>query len=309
MNSDSSITLKNRSITLTEFGYITAVREFDDWVEISNESNLQLRMRKIYHRWPHVLAKCKNFMTKNIKAVTRSGTEASTQSHFNDIYINPPGARLLAFPMDGRDAPNTVEQLIMERVWKQEVWAEDISNKADLFSERDRFQASIENQSEREKFLTERTTKFLNSNYSQFSRKQIIYLRLDKRTRRRAAMRLGIDLSGHSNLKMHLEGHLYNTNFIHITLPEFGGLDGIVGVHRNEDGNQWISTINNGDKGWWKHETDVANHSKDVDEPITHYLSLFNEIQKSRHDLLKNRRENTLTRQTLIKFPKNRDAL
>ena len=309
MNSDSSITLKNRSITLTEFGYITAVREFDDWVEISNESNLQLRMRKIYHRWPHVLAKCKNFMTKNIKAVTRSGTEASTQSHFNDIYINPPGARLLAFPMDGRDAPNTVEQLIMERVWKQEVWAEDISNKADLFSERDRFQASIENQSEREKFLTERTTKFLNSNYSQFSRKQIIYLRLDKRTRRRAAMRLGIDLSGHSNLKMHLEGHLFNTNFIHVTLPEFGGLDGVVGVHRNEDGNQWITTINNGDKGWWKHETDVANHSKDVDEPITHYLSLFNEIQKSRHDLLKNRRENTLTRQTLIKFPKNRDAL
>ena len=122
-------------------------------------------------------------------------------------------------------------------------------------------------------------------------------------------MRLGIDLSGHSNLKMHLEGHLYNTNFIHVTLPEFGGLDGIVGVHRNEDGNQWISTINNGDKGWWKHETDIANHSKDVDEPITHYLSLFNEIQKGRHDLLKNRRENTSSHQTLIKFPKNRDAL
>ena len=309
MNSDSSISLKNRSITLTEFGYITAVREFEDWVEISNEANLQLRMRKIYHRWPHVLAKCKTFMTKNIKAVTRSGTGASNKAHFNEIYIDPPGAGLLAFPIDGINAPNTVEQLIMERVWKQEVWAEDISNKADLFAERDRFQASIEVQSEREKFLTERTTRFLNTDYPQFSKKQIIYLRLDKRTRRRAAMRLGIDLSGHSNLKMHLEGHLYNTNFIHVTLPEFGGLDGIVGVHRNEDGNQWISTINNGDKGWWKHETDIANHSKDVDEPINHYLSLFNEIQKSRHDLLKNRRENTSSHQTLIKFPKTRDAL
>ena len=308
MNSDSSISLKNRSITLTEFGYITAVREFEDWVEISNEANLQLRMRKIYHRWPHVLAKCKAFMTKNIKVVTRSGTEASNKAHFNEIYIDPPGAGLLAFPIDGINAPNTVEQLIMERVWKQEVWAEDISNKADLFAERDRFKASIEVQSEREKFLTDRTTRFLNTNYPQFSKKQIIYLRLDKRTRRRAAMRLGIDLSGHSNLKMHLEGHLYNTNFIHVTLPEFGGLDGIVGVHRNEDGNHWISTINNGDKGWWKHETDIANHSKDVDEPITHYLSLFNEIQKSRHDLLKNRRENTSSHQTLIKFPKNRDA-
>ena len=309
MNSDSSISLKNRCFTLTEFGYITSVREFEDWIEISNDANLQLQMRKIYHRWPHVLAKCKTFMTKNIKAVTRSGTEASNKANFNEIYIDPPGAGLLAFPIDGINAPNTVEQLIMERVWKQEVWAEDISNKADLLAERDRFQASIEVQSEREKFLTERTTRFLNTNYPQFSKKQIIYLRLDKRTRRRAAMRLGIDLSGHSNLKMHLEGHLYNTNFIHVTLPEFGGLDGIVGVHRNEDGNQWISTINNGDKGWWNHETDIANHSKDVDEPITHYLSLFNEIQKSRHDLLKNRSKNTSSHQTLIKFPKNRDAL
>ena len=309
MNSDSSISLKNRSITLTEFGCITAVREFEGWVEISNEANSKLRMEKVYHRWPHVLAKCKTFMTKNIRAVTRSGTEALNKAHFNEIYIDPPGAGLLAFPIDGMNAPNTVEQLIMERVWKQEVWAEDISNQADLFVERDRFQASLEVQSEREKFLTERTTRFLNTNYLQFSKKQIIYLRLDKRARRRAAMRLGIDLSGHSNLKMHLEGHLYNTNFIHVTLPEFGGLDGVFGVHRNEDGNQWISTVNNGDKGWWKHETEIAKHSKDVDEPITHYLSLFNKIQLSRHDLSKNRRENSSSHQTLIKFPKNRDAL
>ena len=54
-------------------------------------------------------------MTRNIKAVTRSGIEASTKTHFNEIYIDPPGARLLAFPADGRNAPNTVEQLIMER--------------------------------------------------------------------------------------------------------------------------------------------------------------------------------------------------
>ena len=309
MNSDTSISLKNRSITLTEFGHIMAVREFEGWIEISNEANSKLRMKKVYHRWPHVLAKCKTFMTKNIRAVTRSGTEALNKAHFNEIYIDPPGAGLLAFPIDGMNAPNTVEQLIMERVWKQEVWAEDISNQADLFVERDRFQASLEIQSEREKFLTERTTRFLNTNYLQFSKKQIIYLRLDKRARRRAAMRLGIDLSGHSNLKMHLEGHLYNTNFIHVTLPEFGGLDGVFGVHRNEDGNQWISTVNNGDKGWWKHETEIAKHSKDVDEPITHYLSLFNKIQLSRHDLSKNRRENSPSHQTLIKFPKNRDAL
>ena len=111
------------------------------------------------------------------------GSEASTKTHFNEIYVSPPGASLLAFPADGQNAPNTVEQLIMERIWKQQVWAEDMSNTGDLVAERDRFQASLEIQSEREKFLTERTTKFLNTNYPQFSRKQIIYLRLDKRTK------------------------------------------------------------------------------------------------------------------------------
>ncbi len=307
MNTDPYISFEKRSITLTEFGHIVAVREFDNWVEISNEVGLKLRMRKIYHRWPHTLAKCKSFMSKNIKAVTRCGAETSNSVFFNEIYIDPPGARLLAFPPDGKNAPNTVEQLIMERVWKQEVWAEDISNTADLITERDRFYTALQTQSERDKFLTERTTAFLNLNYSQLLKKQIIYLRLDKRTRRRAAMRLGVDLSGHSNLKVHLEGHLHNTNFIHVTLPEFEGLDGVIGLHRNEDGNQWISTINNGDKGWWAHETKIAKHKKDVDEPIKHYMTLFKDIQFSRHNLSKNKRNGSTSHQTLIKFPKNRE--
>ena len=309
MITDPTISFDKRSITFTEFGRITAVREFEDWVEISNEADLKLRMKKVYHRWPHALAKCRSFMTKNVKTVTRCSVETSNTAFFNEIYIDPPGARLLAFPKDGKNAPDTVEQLIMERVWKQEVWSENISNKTNLIKERDRFHIALQAQSDRDKFLTDRTTTFLNTNYSNFAVKKIIYLRLDKRTRRRAAMRLGIDLSGHSNLKVHLEGHLYNTNFIHVTLPEFGGLDGIIGLHRNEDGNQWISTINNGDTQWWAHEVKIANLSKDVDEPITHYLALFKEIQISRHDLMKNKNQGAAVYQTLIKFPKNRDVL
>ena len=165
MNNVPSIFFEKRSITLTEFGHIVAVREFDDWVEISNETGLELRMEKAYHKWPNVLAKCRSFMTKNVKTVTRSGSETSVKASFNEIFIDPPGAPLLAFPPDGKNAPDTVEQLIMERIWKQQVWAEDMSNTGDLVAERDRFQASLEIQSDREKFLTERTTKFLNSNH------------------------------------------------------------------------------------------------------------------------------------------------
>ena len=74
-------------------------------------------------------------------------------------------------------------------------------------------------------------------------------------------MRLGINLAGHSNLGAS-RGHLYNTNFIR-DLPEFGGIDAIIGLHRKEDGNQWISTINNGDNKWWEHESKIA-YEKDV---------------------------------------------
>ena len=305
MTSNKSIFLQSRQITLTEFGYIAAIREFRDCVEISNSEGATLRMKKAYHRWPKALAKCKGFMTKNIEVVTRCGAETLPEKHFNEVYINPPGAPLLNFPKDGKNAPETVEQLIMERVWKQEVWAEDIRNTVDLVAERDRFQASIQIQSERDKYLTNRTTGFLNLHFTKLSMKRVIYLRIDKRTRRRAAMRLGIDLSGHSNLKVHLEGHLYNTNYLHVTLPEFGGIDGVIGLHRNEDGNQWISTVNNGDKDWWKHESKVATHKKDVDEPITHYLSLFAKIQSSRYGWLATKEHDHKKTQTVIKFPKN----
>ena len=221
--------------------------------------------------------KCRKSLAHGIRIVTRCGVNLDEGSFFNEVYIDPNGAPLLAFPPDGDDAPNTVEQLVMERIWKQEVWAEDISNRKDLTFEQNRFKNALAQQSDRDKFLTERTTDFLNNRYSQFSIKRLQHLYIDEHTRRRAAMRLGINLAGHSNLKVHLEGHLYNTNFIHVTLPEFGGLDGIIGLHRKEDGNQWISTINNGDNKWWEHERKIA-HEKDVDEPIAHYLKIFSKI-------------------------------
>ena len=303
MIKNKSVILKNRQIKLTEFGQITALHEFDDTFEISNSGGGMLVMKKTYHKWPHTLKKCRKSLSVGSRIITRSSTNSDDCKFFNEVYIDPNAAPLLAFPTDGEKAPETVEQLIMERIWKQEVWLEDISNPKDLSAERDRFEKALENQSDRDKFLTERTTKFLNSRYLEFSNKRLLYLYIDEHTRRRAAMRVGVNLAGHSSLKVHLEGHLYNTNFIHVTLPEFGGIDSVIGLHRKEDGNQWISTINNGDHKWWEHECKVIQ-DKDVDEPLTHYLGLFNEILNSRYGLTKTKEQETGFHKTVIKFPK-----
>ena len=303
MIQNHSLFLKNRQITLTEFGYITALDELNETLEISNDDGKKLKMRKMYHKWPHTLQKCKKSLSQGIRVVTRCGANSDEGGFFNEVYIDPNGAPLLSFPPDGENAPDTVEQLVMERIWKQEVWAEDISNRKDLASERNRYQHALERQSDRDKFLTERTTEFLNNRYAEFAIKRLQHLYIDEHTRRRAALRLGINLAGHSNLKVHLEGHLYNTNFIHVTLPEFGGIDGVIGLHRKEDGNQWISTINNGDDKWWGHESKIV-FEKDVDEPITHYLRIFGEILDDRYGINKSKKPDANSQQTIIKFPK-----
>ena len=295
--------LLNRELTLTEFGFIASVHDLEGWIKIVNKDGDELHMKKTYHRWPKVLEKCRNMMIKDFKVVTRYCSSLAHQKYFNEIYIDPPNAPLLGHPLDGSEAPVTLEQLVMERVWKQEVLAEDMSNSSDLQAERERFLESLKNQSDRDKFLTSRTTSFLNSRYLTFSKKKAVYLYIDEHTRRRAALRLGIDLTGYSTLKVILEGHLYNTNFIHVILPEFESIDCIIGLHRKEDGNEWISTINNGDTGWWIHEKNIALH-KDIDKPIKHYLELFYQIQISRHDLSKQKEKNHLGHQTVIKFPK-----
>ena len=303
MIQNQSLVLKNRQITLTEFGQITALHEFDNAFEISNEYGKTLTMRKMHHRWPHALQKCRKSLSLGFNIVTRCSTDTDPNRFFNEVYIDPNGAPLLAFPSDGEKAPETVEQLVIERIWKQEVWAEDISNPEYLAAERVRFKNALDHQTDRDKFLTERTTEFLNNRYSEFSIKRLQYLYIDEHTRRRAAMRLGINLTGHSSLKVHLEGHLYNTNFIHVTLPEFGGIDGVIGLHRKEDGNQWISTINNGDNKWWEHECEVVTE-RDLDKPITHYLSIFSAILDSRYNQTKTKEKGTSSPKTVIKFPK-----
>ena len=179
MIKNKSVILKNREIKLTEFGQITALHEFDDTFEISNSDGDMLIMRKMYHKWPHTLKKCRKSLSVGNKIITRRSTNSDDCKFFNEIYIDPNSAPLLAFPTDGEKAPETVEQLIMERIWKQEVWLEDISNPKDLSAERDRFEKALEYQSDRDKFLTEMTTEFLNSRYLEFSIKRLLYLYID----------------------------------------------------------------------------------------------------------------------------------
>ena len=56
---------------------------------------------------------------------------------------------LLAFPTNGEGTPERLlNNLLMERIWKQEVWLEDIeSNPKDLSAERDdRFEKALKYQ-------------------------------------------------------------------------------------------------------------------------------------------------------------------
>ena len=126
MIQNQSLVLKNRQITLTEFGQITTLNEFDDTFEISNDNGNILIMRKLYHKWPRTLQKCRKSLSIGVKIVTRCGANSDHSRFFNEVYIAPNGAPLLAFPSDGKDARETVEQLVMERIWKQEVWAETV---------------------------------------------------------------------------------------------------------------------------------------------------------------------------------------
>ena len=219
---------------------------------------------------------------------------------FSEVYIDPNEHLCYLFRMI-LERPTPLNSWL-QRIWKQEVWAIDISNRKDLMSERNRYQHALEQQSDREKFRQKGQLSFLIIAIQSFQLNGYnIYI--DEHIRRRAAMRLGINLAGHSNLKVHLEGHLYNTNFMHVTLPEFGGIDGVIGLHRKEDGNQWISTINNGDDRWWVHESKIVSE-KDVDKPITHYLRIFGEILNDRYGLKKSKKPDANFK-TIIKFPKN----
>ena len=183
MIKNKSVILKNRQVKLTEFGQITALHEFDDTFKISNSDGDMLTMRKLYHKWPHTLKKCRRSLSVGSRIITRGSINSDDCKFFNEVYIDPNSAPLLAFPTDGGKAPETVEQLIMERIWKQEVWLEDISNPKDLSAERDRFEKALECQSDRDKFLTERTTEFLNSRYLDFSSKRLLYLYIVKLTK------------------------------------------------------------------------------------------------------------------------------
>ena len=52
MTQNQSLILKNRQITLTEFGRITALHEFDGSIEIANQDGNKLLMNGVIHLAP-----------------------------------------------------------------------------------------------------------------------------------------------------------------------------------------------------------------------------------------------------------------
>ena len=104
MIQNHSLFLKNRQVTLTEFGYVTALDEHNESFKISSDNGKELEMRKMHHKWPHTIQKCRKSLAHGIRIVTRCGANMDEGSFFNEVYIDPNGAPLLAFPPDGEIA-------------------------------------------------------------------------------------------------------------------------------------------------------------------------------------------------------------
>ena len=81
MTQNRSLILKNRKITLTEFGHITALHEFDDSIEIANPHGNKLLMKKMYHKWPHALQKCKKFQNAYLTDILKDMTDLGVPIH------------------------------------------------------------------------------------------------------------------------------------------------------------------------------------------------------------------------------------
>jgi len=278
------LTLHERRATLLEFGRIVHVGQDNEWIYIRNEEGVEVFMKKLYHRWPNILFKCEKYRALELNVVTRSAIEASYRSYFNEIYVDPPNAPLLKFPNDGDKAPKTVEQLVAERIWNMEQWASSLNENKNIEAERKRYQTALDSQAKCERELTEATKKFLMQNYDEFTSDRTMWLSIGDRAKTRAALRLGIDLSQVSKVRVYLESHLWNTNFLHVTLIDYQGIDAVVGLHRKKGSKNWIATINNGDSEWWKHERRLLGE-KDVVAPIGYWLQLFKQVQASRYKL------------------------
>ena len=284
MNTPRVLTLHDRRATLFEFGRIVHVGQDDRWIYIRNEESVELFMKKVYHRWPNVLLKCEKYKALELNVVTRCAISSSHCSYFNEIYVDPPNAPLLKFPKDGDKAPKTVEQLVFERIWNMEQWARSLDENKNIEAEGNRYNTALKCQTKGERILTEATKKFLMQNYDEFSINRTMWLSIEDRAKTRAALRLGVDLTKVSKVRVYLESHLWNTNFLHVTLIDFEGIDAVVGLHHKKDGKNWIATINNGDSEWWKHERQLLRE-KDVVAPIGYWLQLFKQVQASRYKL------------------------
>ncbi len=284
MTANRVLTLNERRATLLEFGHIVHVGQDEGWIFIRNEEGVELFMKKLYHRWPNVLFKCEKYKALEMSVVTRCAIDSPYLSYFNEIYVDPPNAPLLKFPKDGDNAPQTVEQLVSERIWNMEQWAKSLDEKGNIEAERNRYKEALDCQDKSDSDLTDSTKTFLMQHYDEFSVDRTIWLSIEDRAKSRAALRLGVDLSGVSKVRVHLESYLWNTNFIHVTLIDYEGIDAVVGLHRKKDGKNWIATVNNGDSDWWKHEKQLLSN-KDMIASISHWLHLFKQVQASRYKL------------------------
>ena len=274
---------------LTEIGKITQVEDTQAWLEITNEDGLLFSMKKVYYRWRQVQAAALEYMEKEWPVVLECGHSSTPDDYFRKIFVNndrgrPVGNRefnrpLLVLP-DRKLERAVAAHWINERTMIQELADEDRVLQSLEFS---KLQDKLDQHKRAGSNIAAQTKKYLQRNWDEFAASKHRHIPLNKRNathvHRVIALRLGIDVTGKSRLKVTPERHvpdLLEGNYVMAKLPEYNDRQVLLAINRSKSTKQYyIASCENLVEQWHNFEPAGA---KDRDEPIEWFLKLHDEI-------------------------------
>ena len=274
---------------LSEIGKITQVEDTQAWLEITNEDGLLFSMKKVYYRWRQVQATALEFMEKEWPVVLECGWSSPPDDYFRQIYVDndrgrPVGNRSFQRPLlvlpDSKLSKNVAAHWIHERRMIQELAEEYRVLQSLEFS---KLQDKLDQHKRAGSNIAAQTKKYLQQNWDEFAASKHRHIPLNKRNathvHRVMALRLGIDVTGKSRLKVTPERHvpdLLEGNYVMAKLPEYDDRRVLLAINWSKKTKQYyIASCENLVEQWHNFEPQGA---KDRDEPIDWFLKQHDEI-------------------------------